>query len=297
MTRRVVKGPTAIYTYVYGLKGMGKSLYARGVILRRMQEGGRVVIIDPAGSLAFQGIGREVSVRAAVAGLKSKGAGPFAIRLRPEWEEDITDVFKAVFDAGRLLLVVDEAHDYGSASSRDANFLRLMQKGRNQYIDVLTTALGPVGLLPELRNLADVVVSFRQSEPEYARKLAEWFFRDPRAASCLVQLPPPALSSDRRGGHDQGHGADTFNGGGVMKVRELIAALSAIDPNTEVVIPYIIESGGYTPVGRLVTGQVVRVQDAPSMYEGEFDFRAEGDDPAPGERVPAVEIVGTRFIW
>lgn len=186
---RVMAGPSAHYSYVYGFKGMGKSLYARAVALERVRRRGRVVIIDPAGSLAFQGIARPVSVAAAVAGLRSVGSGPFSIRIRPEWQENISDVFKAVFDAGRLLLVVDEAHDYGTAGSVDENFLRLMEKGRNQYIDVVATMQSSRALVPKLRNLWDAVISFRQQEPKSAAELGDWYFRDPRAAGWLLQLP------------------------------------------------------------------------------------------------------------
>lgn len=187
---RVLEAPTASYTNVYGDKGMGKSLYARAMVAARINSRGRVVMIDPAGSLAFHGLGRQVTVAQAVAGLAKVGSSaPFAIRVRPEWTEEITDLFRAVYECGRLLLVVDEAHDYGAAGTLDDNFKRLVEKGRNQYIDLCTTAQAPVGLHPRIRSLWDVVVSFRQKDPKYAEKLAEDCFRDPRAAGWLMQLP------------------------------------------------------------------------------------------------------------
>lgn len=181
--------PSNTYTYVLGGKGQGKTLYAKACYLERMRAGGRGVILDPNG--VFGGFGEERTVRDAVAFLSSPGAQTrrFSIVVRPAWGEKCSDVFRAVFACGRLLLLVDEAERWGSSGRLDSEFRELMQVGRNRYVDVITTSQGPKSLHPRIKMLWDVLVTFKQGLPDHADELAREYFGRADLAPAISNLP------------------------------------------------------------------------------------------------------------
>lgn len=181
-----------VYQWIQGASGMGKTLAAKAVAGQRARAGGRLVVVDP--NSVFDGYGRPVTVREGIELLRRAAAAPtapLAIVLRPGWDEDIGSVWKHVFNAGRLLLLVDEAAQYASneAGALDRDFVNLCIKGRNQYIDMITTSQAPTTLHPQVRSLWDVYLTFRQSEPRYAEEIARKYFRNPALAAPLLTLP------------------------------------------------------------------------------------------------------------
>lgn len=173
--------------HVQGTGGSGKTLYAKAVVRARARAGGRVVIIDP--NSTFGDYGSVVSATKAAAALAAAGARPFVLVVRPlDFEEELSTVFEAAFNAGRLLLVVDEAAEFGGRLRLDTNFLRVVQKGRNRLVDVLTTFQTPTDIDPRVRAQWSVAVTFRLAAPLHARQFADEYLRRPELAPELLRL-------------------------------------------------------------------------------------------------------------
>lgn len=176
------------FTQIFGTGGMGKTLYLQAVIGARMARRGRVLIVDPTGVLGERGYGTGMTVGRAIAALGAAGeTRPFAIRVAPDWEEELTDLFRAAFAAGNLLLAVDEAAEFGGRARLDANFLRIAQKCRNRLVAVATTCLHVTDLDPRVRMNFTEGICFRQTLPDAAERFAvEYAGRDPKVLSPLL---------------------------------------------------------------------------------------------------------------
>jgi hypothetical protein len=176
------------FTWVMGDSGHGKTLYVKEMVAARIRVGGRSVVVDPNG--VFTGYGTVVSIKAAVDRLaKVKRGEPFALVVRPGWGEKLGPLWPRVYQAGHLLLVVDEAQRVASAARIDRDFLFLVTTARNNYVDIATTSQGPKTLHPEIRGLFDVGVHFRQKLQEYADDVAVTYFQDRRFGPALMRLP------------------------------------------------------------------------------------------------------------
>jgi hypothetical protein len=144
-------------------------------------------MVDP--SSTFGGYGEVVTVAKAVAALHAAGGRRFALVVRPGWSESLSDVFAAAYEAGRLLLVVDEVAEFGGRLQMDNNFLRVVQKGRNRYVDVLTTCQTPTDLDARIRAQYSAAITFRLAAPLHAERWAAEFARRPEIAPHLLELP------------------------------------------------------------------------------------------------------------
>lgn len=173
-------GGKKTHTFVQGVSGEGKTIWLKRYILTRP----RRVVIDPNATFDER-FGRIVGVKDAAAILRKAGAGPVALVVRSGWDESLTSVFRHCYAAGRLCVGADEAGDYG----RHPEFIKLVGKGRNNWVDVACTSLAPVALHPEIRQLYDVVIAFRQADPEYAKMMARNYFRNEAMAELLQNLP------------------------------------------------------------------------------------------------------------
>lgn len=182
------------FTYVYGASGTGKTLYVKHMARQRINNGGRVLVVDP--NAVFDGYGDAVDVAGALRRLRqaaeaaARGEFPaFALTVRPTWGESVRQVWPAAFGAGRLLVVVDEARRYASAAKPDPEFLELNEKGRNRYVDLATTSQQPKSLAPLVRGNYDVVVTFRQTQQDHADYIATEYFNRPELAEAIRRLP------------------------------------------------------------------------------------------------------------
>jgi hypothetical protein len=153
------------------------------------------VVIDPTGTLSR--FGHVLSVAGAIKALGQYGpAEPFALVVQPEWGEKLEDkkkgvsLWKAIFDAQHVLVLVDETHRYADANRIDDGLANLVATGRHHWIDLVTTVQTPPQLHSLFRGNADVVVSFAQPYQPYADTLAGQFFGgDASAAAALAALP------------------------------------------------------------------------------------------------------------
>lgn len=179
-----------VNTWIQGVGGQGKTLLAKAIAAARIRAGGRVVIVDP--NAVFDGWGRVVGVLQAADALKaSPYPTPLALVVRPAWGEDVSPLWGRLFAAGGLLVVVDEAASWASneAGALDKQFLELVIKGRNRWVDLLTTSQAPTTLHPQVRQQWDVYVSFKQAEPDYAKEIAKRYLRRADLAPALLALP------------------------------------------------------------------------------------------------------------
>lgn len=175
----------AWYLFVYGKKGMGKTLYAREIFQGRVRAGGRAIFIDTTGRNGDLGH----VVRRAQDVIPALAAGYRALVFQPGWREKLSALWPVLAQLGHILVVADEAMNYAGSAKPDEDFLFLTQIGRNASIDLVTTAQAPTDLHPRLRQNFDVMVTFQQGTNDYAELLAKDFFQRQDLAPLLRQLP------------------------------------------------------------------------------------------------------------
>lgn len=187
------------FTLVYGASGYGKGTFAEGAGVAWQRAIGRTVWIDPAGDL--EPYGHCMGVQHFLQVIKAYGPrDPFALVVQPQWGEKLEDidkrtkavkysVWRAIYEAGNVHVLLDETHRVASASRIDAGLGELVATGRHRCIHLTTTVRTPPELHPTFRGNADAVVSFRQTSERYAGILAKEFFgEDERMAQLLNKL-------------------------------------------------------------------------------------------------------------
>lgn len=188
------------FGFIYGASGQGKTLYARGSYRARIAAGGRGVFVDP--NARNGDLGRVVRSVAELRAAVASSGSSWSLVYQPGWGEKEAELWPLLYRIGHVLVAVDEAQTYAAsgAGALDADFLQLVQKGRNNCVDILTTCQGPNELHPRVRQNWDAVISFRQGIPQYAETLERMYFRRPGLAAVLLELPRfHYLRVDQRG--------------------------------------------------------------------------------------------------
>lgn len=174
-------------TQIFGVGGMGKTLYAKAIVRARLNRRGRVVVVDPNGQ--FEDYGKRVTIEQAKHVLATAGARPFAIVLEPDFDEEVSDVFRSAFKAGNLLLVADDCVDMAGRASLDKDLLRTVVKGRNRMVDMVLTCQNVTDLDSRIRLNHSTGVCFRQVLPDAAdRFVLEYAPKYPKLAPRLLEL-------------------------------------------------------------------------------------------------------------
>lgn len=180
-------GPAAkCYTWIYGIGGHGKTVLLRSLYRARIARMGCGIFVDP--NARNGDLGRVVKRVKDIPG-ELKGGRPFSLVYQGEYGDDADELWPMVNRVGSLLLAVDEVAEWGASDSVSKPYLELVRKGRNQWVDMASTCQAPTDLHPRIRAQADVVCSFRQSEPDYADSMERKFFRRQGAARLLLNLP------------------------------------------------------------------------------------------------------------
>jgi hypothetical protein len=174
------------YTWIYGIGGHGKTVLLRSLYRARIARAGCGIFVDPTARNGDLGtvVQRVKEIPAAL-----KGGRPFSLVYQSAVGDDENELWPMVSRIGHLLLAVDEVAEWGASDSVSKPFLELVRKGRNQWVDIATTCQAPTDLHPRIRQQADVVCSFKQGMPAYARTMEENFFRQPGMAGLLLTLP------------------------------------------------------------------------------------------------------------
>ena len=181
----------ACYTLLYGVKGNGKTTYARGVVWARRRAKGSVIFFDPKAENKKMGmVVATVEELREVIGRARRAAEPFSAVVCLGWNESAEGFWPVIFQTGNLLLVLDEAQDYaGRTVSEKSGIIQIVGKGRSRRIDILSTVRTPPEIHKQLRGNWDVVVTFRQAEMDYADHLARRYFPGPGMTERILNLP------------------------------------------------------------------------------------------------------------
>lgn len=182
---------------ILGKKGMGKTTYALGIFRARVRAGGSAIWIDRTGKAGAEleagGFARTVDT---VRGFNRELLGslergePLRVAVNLGWGEDHNPLWRRIYQFGRVLLVLDDPSSLMKYNRIDPDLEELVELGRNQEVDIVTTVRRPPELHGSLKNATDVAVTFRQGTPHYAREVAgTWFHSLQDAESRILELP------------------------------------------------------------------------------------------------------------
>lgn len=177
----------------FGSSGFGKTTLARRIYSARVQPGrGRGIVVDRKGELSA--LGRVVpSIDAIRANLDAAKGGPVSLVLQPGWGEDVSGLWRLVYEEGRsrrgLLLFVDEMQVWGGHSGTDKDFLELIVLARGAGVDFMGTTHRPTSIVPIFRSLYTRVITFAQPLKEDAQTMADAYLEAPHLAATVKELP------------------------------------------------------------------------------------------------------------
>lgn len=181
----------AVYSLLYGVKGYGKTYFARRVFWARRRKKGSGIFFDPKAENEGMGVVvATVEELREVIGKARRAGEPFSVVVCLGWNESAEEFWPVIFQTGNLLLILDEAQDYaGRNVSEKSGIIQIIGKGRSRRIDILSTVRTPPEIHKQLRGNWDVVVTFRQGERDYADHLARRYFPGPGMTEKILNLP------------------------------------------------------------------------------------------------------------
>lgn len=177
----------------FGASGFGKTTLAQRVYQGRVQPGkGRGIVVDRKGELSR--LGRVVDSLAAIrANLDAAKGGPVSLVLQPGWGEDISGLWRMVYEEGKsrrgLLLFVDEMQVWGGHSGTDRDFLELLVLARGAGVDFMGTTHRPTSIVPLFRSQYTRVITFAQPLLSDAESMAGDYLDAPQLARVIQSLP------------------------------------------------------------------------------------------------------------
>lgn len=173
---------------VFGSSGYGKTTLATRIYAQRFTKGGRCTFVDPTGK--YGDLGTVVrNAREWEEEIRAAGPGRCSLVLQPDGSEELEVFWRRVYAHGRLLLVVDEAQNFGNASRIDAGLHRLISQGRHQLVDLVMIVRTPPELPKVAKGNYESIFTFRQTDPDYAAQLNDGFFRLRQGAELIQRLP------------------------------------------------------------------------------------------------------------
>lgn len=84
--------------------------------------------------------------------------------MRPESDNDVSELFGMVFDLGSCSLVVEEASLYCNPYKIDDSFKKILNYGRHRRINLVAIARRASELHRDITAQSDFIISFRQTE-------------------------------------------------------------------------------------------------------------------------------------
>lgn len=175
---------------IYGKVGSGKTTLAKKLAkkLSRKKDNKQILIFD----LNHEYDGTIAHSKEDVEKHLYADEDTIVYRVNDDSEDifrDIDDVFEAVWRAGDIILLVDEADFFISARDfniRRAFFLRCVQFGRHRDIDMILCARRVSELNIFVRAQYTQIYTFKQTEPRDLKRLEEYGF-DPGEVRTLGQ--------------------------------------------------------------------------------------------------------------
>lgn len=187
---------------IYGVSGEGKTYYMAWLYRRSIESGGSGTFVDTTHGNSYLARSGESSHHRAIARTPQgwlahvrdahRSNKPFNIILQCDsWRLD--EFWPLLLRVGNQVCAIDEMDEYAPSSVdlKGTPLGRLISQGRHKQISMISTVRVPPELNKPLRGVADVTVSFRQAELDYAKVIARDSMRSahPRLAELLLALP------------------------------------------------------------------------------------------------------------
>ncbi|HET8655275.1 MAG TPA: AAA family ATPase [Longimicrobiaceae bacterium] len=171
---------------IFGASGYGKTELGLRIYGTRYTKGGQCLFIDPTGNYGH--LGRRVrSARELEQLAEAAGDRPFSLVYQPDGD-DLSAMWQAIYRRGRLLVLVDEAQNFGRAGEVQPGLHRLISQGRHRLVSLVMIVRTPPEMPKVARGNYESLYTFRQTEPDYARWLATRYFDVPDAERRIQRL-------------------------------------------------------------------------------------------------------------
>ena len=156
--------------YVAGKKGSGKTSLVKRYIIPKFP---KIVILDSLDE--YSGV-RTESISQFIDVLnKNLERRAFIIKYVP-LDESETDFFMAGYLLRDVTIIVEEADLYSNAHNEDPFFRKIIRYGRHRNLNLVCISRRPAEVSRNITAQADIIVSFRQTEPidlKYFAKISE----------------------------------------------------------------------------------------------------------------------------
>lgn len=152
---------------VFGHKGSGKSTLVKELV----EEHDRVIIFDTMGE--YEGAIEDFSEAVRELG-RVQDARRFRVAIRLPEDYDALEAMEVAYDVTDCLVVFEEVSFYCSPSSMPTILKKFVRYGRHRQISQIYVSRRPAEINRDLTAQSDLIVSFRQHEPndvDYLRKL------------------------------------------------------------------------------------------------------------------------------
>jgi hypothetical protein len=161
---------------VTGKTGYGKTYLTRKLLKKHR----RVIILDP----NFEYTGTIVSSFYEFAEYMKSEPEKFCIVCRFEGDNDEEYLFRAVWEIGNCLLVIEEFADFVDEMEKGYPLHKLIRRGRHKAISILGVSQRVPDFPPVFRSQCDTIITFCQTEPIDLQRLESNGF-DPEKVSKL----------------------------------------------------------------------------------------------------------------
>jgi hypothetical protein len=171
---------------IFGASGYGKTELGLRIYGSRFKRGGQCLFIDPTGNYGH--LGRPVRSGAQLHQLAAAaGDHPFSLVYQPEGD-NLAEMWDAIYKRGRLLVLVDEAQNFGRSGDVQPGLHRLISQGRHRLVSLVMIVRTPPEMPKVARGNYEALYTFRQTEPDYAKWLASRYFDVPDAERRIQRL-------------------------------------------------------------------------------------------------------------
>lgn len=104
----------------------------------------------------------------------------WAVVWTPKSNDEIPRFLAICYEMRDVWLIIEECNisHLGNVRDPDPNFINLVNFGRNRNISMIAVAKRPAQVTRDLTSQADIIISFRQDEPNDIKYLQEFCGRD-----------------------------------------------------------------------------------------------------------------------
>lgn len=175
LLRPGISGSQNLIILVFGKKGRGKTRLVQTYLLPQLRKR-RLVIFDPHAEYNQPWITRADSIEDLQDFLADyNDESPFAVCWTPGHADEVPNFPALVYQMENLWVIVEEVNMRGMGNlwTPAPEFLDLVNFGRNKGISLIGTAKRPAHVIRDLTSQADIIISFKQDEPNDIKYLRE----------------------------------------------------------------------------------------------------------------------------